>query len=81
MYRASGFQSGLDVTGRLYDVASLDLIETLHFDEMDTEPVYYADVTLPCTGKYLLMLLHSGVRAASTVIDVRRETGVVYYNA
>jgi len=79
MYRPSGWESGLDVTARLYDVATLAVIDgAITFDEMDSEPIYYADVEFPDTGKYLLVILHSGQRRASVVLKAGYGPGIVY---
>jgi len=79
LYRPSGWTSGLAVTARLYDVANLELLnDNVIFDEMENEPIYYADVTLPTRGKYLLVVLHGGSRAASAVLQAGTEAGIVY---
>lgn len=54
------------------------LMDNMVFTEMTTEPIYYADVEFPSSGKYLFVFTHSGVRKASAVFEVGNQAGIVY---
>jgi len=54
------------------------LDNNVKFKEMADEPIYYADVEFPTSGKYLFVFTHGGVRKASAVFEVGNQAGVVY---
>ena len=80
-YQASGFQTGLTVTGKLIDADLATITDPVIFTEFDTGE-YYCDVVIPAYGTYLMRVSENGVSKLIYAIQVDRpwmQRGIITY--